>query len=269
MLARMLPLKLAYAANILILVPIVGCASTPCRPCKAATASPIASPTAADESVARSYYALPGLEPSPLQSPVNILSDQVEGGKHTIKYGHGDGPEQVENLGTTVELAFGSGITTEFDSESYELMQVHFHTPSEHLIDGITYPMEMHVVHSRPGPSAGDPPEYLVVSLLFRMGASNRFIEEFIDAVPTEEGESTAVKEVFVVDVLGPDLDVEKIDYFHYRGSLTTPPYTESVDWLVVKQIMQASPAQIQRINLLEGDNARHVQPLYNREIED
>jgi hypothetical protein len=54
-----------------------------------------------------------------------------------------------------------------------------------------------------------------------------------------------------------------------YRGSFTTPPYTESVDWLVAKEVIEAAPAQIQRINVLEGDNARHVQALYRREIDE
>ena len=57
--------------------------------------------------------------------------------------------------------------------------------------------------------------------------------------------------------------------YYHYRGSFTTPPYTESVDWLVAKEVIEAGPAQIRRINVLEGDNARHVQALYRREIDE
>lgn len=56
--------------------------------------------------------------------------------------------------------------------------------------------------------------------------------------------------------------------YYHDRGSLTTPPYTETLDWLVVKTIQQASPEQIRRINLIEGDNARRVQALYERKVE-
>lgn len=59
------------------------------------------------------------------------------------------------------------------------------------------------------------------------------------------------------------------LHYYHYRGSLTTPPYTESVDWLVAKEIIEAGPKQIQRINLLEGNNARHVQALFSREIDE
>ena len=58
-------------------------------------------------------------------------------------------------------------------------------------------------------------------------------------------------------------------DYYHYRGSLTTPPYTETVEWLIVKDVFEASPEQIRRINLIEGDNARRVQAMYGRKVED
>jgi carbonic anhydrase len=55
--------------------------------------------------------------------------------------------------------------------------------------------------------------------------------------------------------------------YFYYKGSLTTPPYTESVNWFVMKTVIDAAPEQIQQINKIEGDNARHVQTLYDRSV--
>ncbi|MCP4265745.1 MAG: carbonic anhydrase family protein, partial [Candidatus Brocadiaceae bacterium] len=57
--------------------------------------------------------------------------------------------------------------------------------------------------------------------------------------------------------------------YFFYKGSLTTPPYTESVKWFVMKTIIDASPEQIQQINKIEGDNARRIQALYGRSVSD
>ena len=54
---------------------------------------------------------------------------------------------------------------------------------------------------------------------------------------------------------------------YHYKGSLTTSPYTESVNWYVMKRIFEASPEQIERINAIEGDNARHTQARYERDI--
>jgi len=215
------------------------------------------------------YYALPGLDHGLLQSPVNILSHETEHGKHSIEYRGGDEAQVVTNLGSTVRLEFGRGITTQFDGKVYDFLQLHFHTPSEHLIDGITYPMEMHLVHSRPGPSADDPPSYLAISILVRMGDSNLFLDEFLDAIPESAGQSARIHDVFLHDMFPQRFDFENVHYYHYRGSFTTPPYTESVDWLVAKEVIEAAPSQIQRINVLEGNNARHVQALYRREIDE
>lgn len=251
-----------------------GCTSNSCPPCDASEG-----PT--DEAVehgsgrsggtpdANEYYALPGLDHGLLQSPVNILSRETEHGKHTIDRHGGDEAKVVTNLGTTVRLGFGKGITTEFDGNDYEFLQLHFHTPSEHLVDGVTYPMEMHLVHSRPGDSADDPPTYLAISILVKMGEPNRFLEEFLDAIPAEAGKSAEIHDVYLHDMFPAGFDLENIHYYHYRGSFTTPPYTESVEWLVGKEILEAGPDQIQRINLLEGNNARHVQALYTREIDE
>jgi len=247
----------------------IACASNPCPPCEAAAASAGEAKSSGGEQAFGEYYALPGLDHGLFQSPVNILSGQAEHGKHTIEHRGLNEAEVVKNLGTTVEVGFGRGITTEFDGHAYEFMQLHFHTPAEHLIDGITYPMEMHLVHSRPGPAADGPPAYLVISILVRMGAPNRFLAEFLDAVPKEAGKSAQVDDVFFRDAFPSSFNFESIHYLHYRGSLTTPPYSESVDWLVAKEVIEAAPIQIQRINVLEGDNARHVQALYSREIDD
>jgi len=263
--------RLLFAVTIGIAVASgIGCVSKPCPPCEAAAVETQgAHASGATNPGSGEYYALPGIDHGLLQSPVNILSLETEHGKHTIEYRGGDEAERVLNLGTTVQVGFGRGITTEFDGKSYELLQLHFHTPSEHLIDGITYPMEMHLVHSRPGPTSDGPPAYLSISILVRMGKPNRFLDEFLDAIPNEAGQAANLHDVFLHDMFPPNFDFERIHYYHYRGSLTTPPFTESVDWLVAKEVLQAAPAQIQRINLLEGNNARHVQALYSREIDD
>lgn len=240
-----------------------------CPPCEAAVVQGHGGGRSADESEAARYYALPGLDHGLLQSPVNILSNETAPGKHRIKFHGGLEADEVVNLGSTVQLSFGRGITTELDGEVYEFKQLHFHTPAEHLIDGITYPMEMHLVHSRPGRSADGSPSYLGISILVRMGQPNRFLAEFLNAIPAEPGQSAKLHHVFLGDAFPPELDLEHVHYYHYRGSLTTPPHTESVDWLVAKEIIEAGPAQIQRINLLEGNNARHVQALYSREIDE
>lgn len=223
-------------------------------------------PKADEQGPADEQHTMPGLDHGLLQSPINILSNQTEAGHHEIAVNlHHAEPEFLENKGHTIELDFPRGSTIAFDGREYQLKQLHFHTPSEHQIDGITYPMELHVVNSIEPKTPDEPPRYLVLGFLYRMGDEDPFIASFLDQVPTEEKrEALAPGQVHVTAV---DRALA-FHFYHYRGSLTTPPYTETVEWLVAKEIQQASPEQIRRINGIEGDNARHVQALYGRSVD-
>ena len=176
---------------------------------------------------------------------------------------------KIENLGHTVQLDFEPGNTITVDGLTYEFKQLHFHTPSEHLIDGVTYPMEMHVVNIMPGKKEGETPEYLVMAFLFKMGDENPFIKSFINLIPEDEEMEADVKinAVNESNLWSGGMKVLAEDCYHYMGSLTTPPYTETVYWLVHKEILEASPEQIIRINEIEGDNARHIQERYKRVV--
>ncbi|MDH3623624.1 MAG: carbonic anhydrase family protein [Myxococcales bacterium] len=209
---------------------------------------------------------MPGLAHGLLQSPINILSNRSEAGHHEIAVNlHHAEPEYLANKGHTIELDFPRGSTIALDGREYALKQVHFHTPSEHQIDGITYPMELHVVNSIEPKTPNEPPRYLVLSFLYRMGDEDPFIASFLSQVPTEEGVAVLAPRQVHVTLVDRALDFH---FYHYRGSLTTPPFTETVEWLIAKEIQQASPEQVRRINQIEGDNARHVQPLYGRAVD-
>ncbi|WP_435624100.1 carbonic anhydrase family protein [Flagellimonas sp.] len=205
------------------------------------------------------------------QSPINILSfkDTTNIG-HNITLNFKDEVNEVENLGHTVQVDFKPGSTITVDDETFDFVQAHFHTPSEHLVDGITYPMEMHVVNTLHGQPEGEEKEFLVIGFLFKMGEKNAFIEEVLNAVPEHEDESKKVGlgEVKVTDLLMEKNQAPLSHYYHYKGSLTTPPYSETVRWYVTKSILEASPEQVKRILKIEGSNARHIQALNEREIE-
>jgi carbonic anhydrase len=144
---------------------------------------------AGEKAPKREAYTMPGLNHGLVQSPVNILTNQAEGGRHEVAINlHDADPEYLENKGHTIELDFPQGSSIAFDDREYQLKQLHFHTPSEHQIDGVTYPMEMHVVNMIEPEGADEPPLYLVMSFLFRMGEEDPFIETFLDQVPDEEG---------------------------------------------------------------------------------
>lgn len=220
-----------------------------------------------EEATASRHGTVPGLQHGLCQSPVNILTRQAEGGRHEIALNfHHAEPNYLQNKGHTIELDFPEGSSIRFDGNDYQLEQLHFHTPSEHQIDGVVYPMEMHVVNIAEPENPDDLPRYLVVSFLYRMGEEDPVIASFLDQVPSEEG--GAKPEAGRVHVAPAD-GTPDLDYYHYQGSLTTPPYTETVEWLVVQEIHEASPDQIRRIHAIEGDNARRVQPLYGRKVDD
>jgi carbonic anhydrase len=204
-------------------------------------------------------YALPE-NTGAAQSPINILTGAVRQADHEIALHYRPSREHVLNLGHTVEAEFEAGSTLDYDGQVYELRQLHFHTPAEHLIDGVTYPMEMHMVHTL----RGNPEKYLVVGVLFREGADDAFVEEVLAHVPGRSGERFDGSMM-----LDAQAALGRIDgYYHYEGSLTTPPYSEAVTWLVLKDVHQAAPDQIERLNRLEGDNARHIQALRARSVE-
>jgi carbonic anhydrase len=214
-------------------------------------------------------YILPGLDHGFEQSPINIISAANEGGEHSITLYFKDEVNKVENLGHTVQLDFAEGSSIVQDDTTFAFKQCHFHTPSEHLIDGMTFPMEMHIVNIMPNEDKTATPQYLVIGVLFKEGKENKFIADFLNAIPKEERTSGELKggAVKLADLFGV-IPKEIIGhYYQYRGSLTTPPYTESVRWYIARHIFEASAAQIEAINRVEGNNARHVQALYGRTV--
>jgi carbonic anhydrase len=193
------------------------------------------------------------------QSPVNILLTAVEGGGVAPALAYDTSPGRVVNTGHTVKVEVSPGCQARFGDEVYELKQFHFHTPSEHQLDGVTYPLELHAVHTL----VGDPEAYLVVGVLFKEGAQSEFLARFLNSTP-DPGAGPSQLEVSV-DLRA--LYTRRSPFLCYEGSLTTPPYTESVHWLILNRVHQASPEQIKRLNGLEGNNARHIQELHGRTV--
>lgn len=217
----------------------------------------------------KSGYIMPGLEHGFEQSPINIhSSDSSSDHAHKITLYYKDDINKIENLGHTVQLDFQEGSNIIVDDTSYAFKQCHFHTPSEHLIDGIAYAMEMHIVNVLPNTNKENP-QYVVIGILFKEGKENLFIKDFINNIPKKENSATpvnvgVVKLSDLFEIIPSEL---KGNYYNYRGSLTTPPYTESVRWFISKHIFEASAEQIALLHSIEGSNARHVQALYGRSV--
>lgn len=248
-----------------------GCGSPSNQRTESATDSAnLVANTAPDAEVKKAPgYIMPGLDHGFEQSPINIVSAANETGKHQITLYFKDEVNKVENLGHTVQLDFSEGSTIVQDDTTFGFKQCHFHTPSEHLVDGMTFPMEMHIVNIMPNEDKNATPQYLVIGVLFKEGKESPFINDFLAAIPKGEHEATTVKAgtVKLSDLFGAIPKQIKGNYYNYRGSLTTPPYTESVRWYIAKHIFEASAEQIEAINKIEGNNARHVQALYGRTV--
>lgn len=209
----------------------------------------------------RGSESIPGLSHGICQSPVNIDTATAGAGSHSVAIHYKAEDERVANLGHTVQVNFGDGGSIDFDGKRYVFRQFHFHTPSEHWLDGSAYPLEMHLVHTL----ESDEQRYFVFSVLFEEGQGNPFLDSFLKAIPDTEGGTQELRDG-TVDVTA--LFADNPGYYQYRGSLTTPPYTETVQWALLKKHRTASSAQVQAIKDIEGNNARKLQPLYGRSVE-
>ena len=163
----------------------------------------------------------------------------------------------VMNNGHTVEMLYDEGSHLEFEGSTLPLKQFHFHSPSEHILDGRQYPLEAHFVHQANGKT-------MVVGMFFKLGEENKALSEVWNMAPVTN--STIQHPEIVVNAM--DLLPNDLSYFHYTGSLTTPPCTEGVTWIVLKTPVTASAAQLQFLQKrLAGPNNRPIQPLDGRMI--
>lgn len=213
-------------------------------------------------------YAFPRNTPNLAQSPIDIITDKTDKeGSDQISFAFHCDIDTAENQGHTIELEFKEGSKCTVNGKDYASKQFHFHTPSEHLIDGATYPMEMHIVNVLQDSAGQD--AYVVIGVLFKMGTENKFLKEFLSKIPAREGEKTVIHpgEVKLDDLVAQFTKNELRSYYTYKGSLTTPPFTESVRWIIVKHVLEASEEQIMMLEKMEGNNARHVQAVNDRVV--
>jgi carbonic anhydrase len=161
-------------------------------------------------------------------------------------------PSTVEeiNNGHTIQAKLEEENTISVKGHSYTLRQFHFHEPSEHHLDGIIYPMEMHLVHS------DEEGRLAVVGVFIKEGVENPYLKDLWDVLPTHVEEHSRPTKPCDMSHLLPE---EKAIY-HYTGSLTTPPCTEGVEWYIMKEPISLSTSQIDRFRKLYHANNRPVQ---------
>jgi carbonic anhydrase len=189
------------------------------------------------------------------QSPIDLaapVSARLEG----ISLSWNTGAWSVTNNGHTLQVNTPDGGSAIIDGEAYELTQFHFHTPSEHTIDGVRSALEAHFVHAN---ANGD---LAVIGVMMQPGQGNDLFSRIMTAAPRQEGERP------VGSIVNPRELISATEHFlRYQGSLTTPPCSEIVVWTVLETPVTVSQSDIDAFAALFPMNARPLQDAYRRFI--
>jgi len=164
----------------------------------------------------------------------------------------------VLHNGHTVQFNVDNGSTAMVGGKPFKLLQVHFHTPSEHVDKGTPYPLEAHFVHK------SDDGKLAVIGVFFVPGAENKALTPLFAHLPTKEAAAQSFADAMIDPAAVLPADRKMV---RYMGSLTTPPCSEGVNWMVMKAPVTASKAQIEALHQAMGDNARPAQAPGNRLI--
>jgi len=192
------------------------------------------------------------------QSPIDISTVTITD-LPKIQFHYQPSPLAISNNGHTIKVSYAPGSYITVDDKRYDLLQFHFHTPSEHAVGGKHYDMVAHLVHqSVDGQLA-------VVGVMFDAGSTqNTTIAKLWDHMPDKTGETNSEPEV---QINAADLLPRDLTYFNYSGSLTTPPCSQGVNWMVLATPITASTAQVERFSDIFPLSTRPVQPLNERVV--
>ena len=167
-------------------------------------------------------------------------------------------PCELVNNGHTIQANVKGGGGMTFAGDRFSLSQFHFHTPSEHALDGKRTQMELHLVH------ADAKGRLAVVAVLMRAGASHAGFKTLMAGAPRHEGSATLRSPVDPNSFLPQDRQ-----RFHYAGSLTTPPCSEKVDWNVFATPIEVAASDIDAFRAIFPMNARPLQRLGRRAVQE
>lgn len=193
-------------------------------------------------------------ESGDMQSPIDIQTDTTEevstDWSHGITTNYQKQVVTIEDNGHTIKVTDSGQAVIE--NRLFELQQVHFHAESEHTVNGEHYPLEAHFVHE------AEDGRIAVIAVFFEVGEANTEFAKILAGVA--KGETAEV-----IDLTG--LLPANDSYYHYLGSLTTPPLTENVEWYIMQQPLTVSQAQMKEFQTYYDENNRDVQPLNEREV--
>ena len=190
------------------------------------------------------------------QSPVDLTGAQGSD-LSSLAFDYTPSPITISNNGHTIQVDYAPGSGIVLDGARYELLQFHFHHVSEHAVDGVRFPLELHLVHRNNSGALA------VVGVLFEVGSANEALKPLWNHLPAKAGPATIVAGEVDATALLP----KRRTTWRYMGSLTTPPCTEGVSWIVMTEPVALSAEQIEAFGTIFPNNSRPVQPLNGRAL--
>jgi carbonic anhydrase len=195
------------------------------------------------------------------QSPINIEEgNTLMGPAEQVQFNYRPSNASVVNNGHTIQVDVQGDNSITVRGSNYKLLQFHFHSPSEEQVNYKRFAMVAHLVHKN------DEGQLAVVAVLLEQGTANPLIDKVWTYMPLDANDRVRMpRDLLNMNELLP----ADQRYYQFMGSLTTPPCSEGVLWMVLKQPMQLSRAQFKLFTQLYPNNARPVQPLNARPVRD
>ena len=187
------------------------------------------------------------------QSPINIQGNPRAVQK-SLSVEYLGSVESLVNNGHTLQANVTGNNRVLLDGKVYSLKQFHFHTPAENLIRSRQYPLEAHFVNQ------DESGNLLVVAVMFKKGNNNLALQHLTNTLPAKGGQTPITAGLKVAELI-PDTS----KYFQFNGSLTTPPCSEGVKWVILKQSKSLSEEQNMRLKKVMGNNNRPIQSINKR----
>ena len=190
------------------------------------------------------------------QSPINITS-VIEADLPPLIINYNSSQVSEDNNGHTIQANIKGHNTFTNDAGTFDLLQFHFHAPSENTIEGKSFPLEAHFVNSDQNGRLA------VIGVMFELGKENSELKKLWDKMPeTSHSKDTLIKELSAIKLLP-----EEKSYYRFNGSITTPPCTEGVRWFVLKDTVEASQYQIDKFRQVMGTDTNRPIQLINARV--
>lgn len=193
-----------------------------------------------------------GIPHALIRPPVQILPSTADSTKFKAILRTAENDIQLEADGRIAQLDFDFENSLVIDGRQFGFRHLHFHSPGLHLLEGISFPMEFHVITQPTDENSSE--EYLVIATLFKIGEENPFIREILNqsAEPGMSGPETLLGILKGGQAMVNKTNLDMGGFYHYTGFLASKPYSESVDWYITRKIFEVSAEQIEQIKTLQ-----------------